>query len=271
MYEPISRLRKARPLMHDLRVHGVRPVPPTFDISAQMRTRRIILPLGLGTFLVFLLIQYLLLTARFHADFSSYAERYGLAAARALQYPVGAFLLGSATSFLAASIGSLTLVARGRRRLFAVPAPCAVLLPWLANRLGVFTTYPLGGGWLSRSGLWPLGRFWVGAAIDLGLALAPALALLALEPSPQKVHSQRGSRHVDLDVASFAFCLSVLGIFIWVRATLLEPVAGLGGALGDRGTDLPVRDTPRIASASMASTSRTRSHARLVGGRPCRQ
>ena len=215
--------------MQEVGVQEVRRWDPPAFVARAGRWPTVLL-VALGAFMGFMLIQYFLETARFHAQYLSFANTYGLPAARGLESPLRANLVISAANFLGVSIGALALVTRGRRWMFALPALCAIFLPWIANRLGVLSAYPLGQGWQNTPGLlWGAERFWMGASVDLGLALVPAAVLLASERFPQTAQGRFPDVDMELKVASIAFCLYVLAIDVWVGSMLGQPVAWQDG------------------------------------------
>ena len=97
------------------------------------------------------------------------------------------------------------------------------------NRLGHFSSYPLGQGWLTSAGVWSAPRFWLGATVDLCLALSPAVALLLLTAGPTDPSVER-RQDSDLVIASIAFCGFLLAIDTWARSTLGQPAAWQDGA-----------------------------------------
>jgi hypothetical protein len=193
---------------------------------------RLVLLLGvLGAGLTYLLIQYMLETARFRSQFLSFVETYGPQAARSMESPVLPNLVTSATNFLAISVGGVVLVHRGRRKLFIIPAAFGVVLPWLANRFGVSSAYPLGQGWPNAPGTWPLSRFLVGTTIDLALAMTPALILLFFHRSElgDQAPFDSARTHFSLRIAALASCLYVIAIYLWVASMLGEPMMWQSG------------------------------------------
>ena len=159
--------------------------PPAF-VARAGRWPTVLL-VALGAFMGFMLIQYFLETARFHAQYLSFANTYGLPAARGLESPLRANLVYLGSELSGVSIGALALVMVVRRRMFALPAFVRFSALDRESGRGVRTAYPLGQGRQNTpvsppgSGALLDGGHWV----DLGPALVPAAVLLASERFPQ--------------------------------------------------------------------------------------
>ena len=175
--------------------------------------------IGAASLGVFILIQFGLETTRFAAQVSSFAHEFGQAAAQSLDSPTGPNLVASATNFLAVSIGAAALVSWHRRWFFA-PGALIVLLPWIANRLELASPYPLGQGWLQATGPWSAGRFWLGASVDLTLALAPSLVLLVTGCARPERKASLQAVPLEFKMSALVLCLYVVGLYAWTRTVL---------------------------------------------------
>jgi len=210
-------------------VRATSAAPPLAEESAGRPRHPSVVPAAFaaGAIGAFFLLHVILALRSQHAIWQFYSRLRGEAFARQIVGSIWPDLLSAMALFVGIELLGLALAARGRSRTFWIPALICVLTPAFVGNVTLIGRTPatLGPGWIDPFALSMRTPHlaivvWLGAAMDLGLALLPATAL-ALRPRAS------GSEHPAavepmVRAAALALCLFALWLALSARATAFD-------------------------------------------------